>query len=72
MKPYKDLDGDSGVAAYEIGDQSIKVQFKSGSAYLYTYASAGAGHIEKMKQLAKAGDGLNSYINRNVKNDYVR
>lgn len=67
---YADPDGDSSVDAYEIGEDYIRVRFSDGSVYLYTYASAGAPHIERMKELARSGDGLNSYIMNNVKYDY--
>jgi len=70
MERYKNLGGDSGVSAYEIGTESITVQFSTGSVYLYTYKSAGSANIERMKSLAVAGEGLNSYINRNVKKGY--
>lgn len=72
MERYKDIDGDSGVAAYEIGTDYIRVQFKDNSVYLYTYASAGSNNIEQMKRLAEAGDGLNAFINKNVKKRYAR
>lgn len=72
MKIYKDIDGDSGVVAYEYGNDYIRVQFKTGSPYTYNYDSAGRHHIEKMKELADAGDGLNAYINYNVKYNYVK
>lgn len=63
MEIYLDLDGDSGVVGYEIGNTFIRVKF-SGTAKIYTYSyhSAGSEKVERMKQLAKAGDGLNSYI----------
>ena len=70
MEIYKDIDGDSGVAAYENGENFIRVKFKDGSIYLYTYASTGQGDIEHMKSLAIAGDGLNSYINKYVRKAY--
>lgn len=41
MERYKDLDGDSGVVAFEIGEGSITVQFSTGMKYLYTVKSAG-------------------------------
>ncbi len=72
MQRYTDNDGDSGVAAYEIGSDSITVQFKDGATYLYTNASAGSSNIQTMKSLAASGDGLNSFINRNVKKGYAR
>lgn len=70
MELYKNLGGNSGVSAYEIGDESITVQFNSGAVYLYTYKSAGSSNIETMKSLAMAGKGLNSFIMRNVKEGY--
>ncbi len=71
MDTYKNLGGNSGVDAYEIGPDFIKVQFSDGSVYMYTYASAGPGNIEQMKQLAINGQGLNSFISTTVRNDYA-
>lgn len=73
MKKYEDIDGDSGVDSYEIDTDSIAVLFKSGSArkYWYNYSSAGPEHVEKMKELAVNGDGLNAYINKHVKKKYA-
>lgn len=71
MTHYKNLGGDSGVAAYESGTDFIKVQFHDGSVYLYTYQSAGSSNIEQMKDLAIAGMGLNSFINKHVKYKYA-
>lgn len=72
MERYRDVDGDSNVAAYEAGDDFIRVQFNDGSIYLYTSASAGVLIIERMKNLARSGDGLNAYINRVVRKRYAR
>lgn len=72
MPRYANLGGDSGVVRYEIGTQSITVEFNDGSAYLYTYDSAGALSIERMKSLARRGEGLNEYIKKNVNKAYER
>ncbi len=40
LQTYQNLSGESGVRAYEIGDDFIKVEFSNGT-YLYTYQSAG-------------------------------
>lgn len=72
MIPYSDINGDSGVASYQIGDLYIIVQFRDGWSYEYTYLSAGATHIENMKRLASSGDGLNSYINNCARKAYSR
>jgi hypothetical protein len=71
MDHYKNLGGNSNVTAYEIGNESIAVQFGDGSVYSYTYLSAGRDNIEHMKELAIAGQGLNSFINRVVKKLYA-
>jgi len=70
MEIYKNLGGNSNVRAYEIGSDSITVQFGDGSTYVYTYRSAGQGNVEQMKTLAVAGSGLNSFIKRLVKKGY--
>lgn len=64
MRPYINRSGKSGVLAFEIGADYILVEFKSGKEryYRYTYASAGKNAIETMKELALAGEGLNSFI----------
>nr|WP_215728721.1 hypothetical protein [Acinetobacter nosocomialis] len=68
VERYLDLDGDSGVFAYEIGDTYIRVQFdRTFKIYTYSYRSAGVARVEDMKQLARNGDGLNSYIMRYAK-----
>ena len=70
MEHYKNLGGDSGVVAYEIGSDFIKVQFRDGSLYLYNYQSAGQNNIEQMKNLAIGGIGLNGFIKRVVNKSY--
>ncbi|MBD4880388.1 hypothetical protein GUF80_18730, partial [Xanthomonas citri pv. citri] len=61
MQHYLDLNHDSGIANYEIGNEFIRVQFKKNSkVYTYSYSSSGYQHVENMKQLAQYGDGLNA------------
>jgi len=72
MKAYRDIDGDSGIAAYDYGDDWIKVQFKNGQTYTYQASKIGQAHITTMKALADTGEGLHSHIMRNptVKNGW--
>jgi hypothetical protein len=73
MQHYRDVDGDSGVRGFQIDQDSITVWFHgTGRSYTYSYSSAGSHHVEQMKMLAISGDGLNAYINNNVKYKYVR
>lgn len=72
MERYKNLSGNSGIQAYELGEDRITVLFKDDWYYLYTNNSAGNNNISQMKKLAIAGTGLNSFINKNVKYDYEK
>ena len=77
MEIYKNLGRDSGVESYEIGDDFIIVKFlkigKNGrGVYKYSHVSAGIQNVNEMKRLAYCGEGLNSFINKNVKNLYVK
>lgn len=71
MVRYRNVGGDSGVYAYEIGNDSIQVQFSDGAIYLYNNSSAGGFNIEQMKMLATNGSGLNSFINTTVRKKYA-
>ena len=64
MKPYKNLSGDSGVHAYELGPDFIAIRFvgSSSTTYWYTFARPGAAHVIRMKELAQEGRGLAEYI----------
>ena len=63
MERYGNLHGNSGITAYEVGPDFIRIQFTSGWIYLYNYDSAGEDNIEAMKGLAKEDRGLTGYIN---------
>ena len=71
MHRYGDLSCHSGVTAYEVLPDGIKVQFSHGPVYLYTYASAGQEGIDKMKEAALAGHGLATYISHNVRGRFA-
>lgn len=72
MTRYMNRGGDSGIVEYEIGGDSITVTFHDGSVYLYDHASTGQQNIEHMKTLAEDGEGLNAFINTNVRKAYAR
>jgi len=65
------LDGDSGVVTYEIGQTDIKVGFEDGSLYLYNHVRPGLAAVERMKVLAASGRGLNGFISRTVRKNYA-
>ena len=71
MEQYRNLSGKSSIQGYEIRPTFIIVRFKKTSReYVYSYKSAGKENVENMKELAKQGLGLNSYIMRHVRNRY--
>ncbi len=73
MQVYRDVNHDSGIRGYDVGDTYITVWFDGTTRpYTYSYASAGAENVETMKKLAEKGDGLNAFINKFVKFKYVR
>jgi hypothetical protein len=71
MEQYRNLGGNSGITAYEIGSDFIKVMFKDGSLYFYNYESTGQQDVETMKELATGGAGLNSFISSKVRKRYA-
>ena len=73
MTRYQNRSGDSGVTAFDIGDDYIKLRFRSQrKVYVYTRSSVGAKHLKEMKRLATLGKGLSSYVNRHVHGRYDR
>lgn len=57
---------------YESCLDYIKIRFKNSAiVYYYTYNVPGEDHVEKMKELADQGAGLNTYINQYAK-EYER
>lgn len=70
MEKYANLGERFGVREYSIGADYIDVKFSDGSLYRFSYRSAGASIIEKMKLLAVRGYGLNSLIMRSARTKY--
>ncbi|MBX2979680.1 MAG: hypothetical protein KF905_10320 [Flavobacteriales bacterium] len=65
MQPYRSTSGKKfGATGIEIGEDRIIIEF-DGPRYLYTYASCGQTHVETMKRLARASQGLSTYVTQN-------
>lgn len=60
-----------GVKTYEIGPNSIDVEFASGWIYHFTYERTGPLRVEQMKELAESGQGLSSFINKHARNRFA-
>lgn len=72
MHRYRNRSGESGVVAYELGKDSITIQFAGGERYLYTARSAGQDNIAKMRALAEDGRGLSTFISQQIRERYAR
>ena len=70
MKAYRG-GADSGVEAYDTGPGWISIRFHHGGTYLYNGIQPGKRDVLAMQQLAAAGEGLNTYINRHVRERYA-
>lgn len=62
MKPYQNPE--SGIDAYDYGDDWIHVHFKDGKTYEYKTPDVASHHLDKMKRLADSQDDLNTYISQ--------
>lgn len=71
MENYKNLSHDSNIVKFQIGEDSIEIEFTDKSRYLYTYKSTGRSLVEQMKKLALRGHGLNSFINQFVGKNFA-
>lgn len=71
MQKYDNKSGDSGIKAFEIGEDFILVEFVGRKEpYKYSYDMPGNFHVEQMKKLALSGKGLASYISKYVRDNY--
>jgi hypothetical protein len=60
------------VVAYELGAGFIRIRFVNGEVYEYTDATTGREHVQNMQELARAGEGLATYVSRFVHDAYAR
>ena len=72
LEHYQNRTGTSGVEAIHIGRQSITVRFAEGGTYLYDHQRPGPQHVAQMISLARAGAGLATYINQQVRGNFAR
>ncbi|MFC1637801.1 hypothetical protein ACFL2R_00090 [Patescibacteria group bacterium] len=77
MEKFKNLCGGSNILHYKMGDDYIKINFEHTDDsrycnYEYTYESAGKDNVERMKELASRGKGLDCFIIKNVRKKYSK
>ena len=67
MTTYGNQNGNSGITAYSISDDSIDIQFRNGGIYRYYKDRIGTLNFLNMVAAALLGEGLNSFINKFVR-----
>jgi hypothetical protein len=72
MERYGNYSGRSSVVGYDEWAYSIIVYFSDGTAYEYTEDSVGSSNLNRMKELAESGEGLNSFIMNYVRFSYSK
>lgn len=61
---YKNLNGESGIVAFEVFEDKIEIEFSNGKVYTYTKEAMGEMNFAIMAALADAGAGLNAFLNK--------
>ena len=74
MERYRNSSGNSPITHFEIVENSISVWFKGGkkNPYIYPVYEIGNYHFQQLIQRAIEGKGLSTYINQNVRNDFIK
>ena len=70
FRRYRNKRGHSAVTEYAALAKAIAVKFADGAVYLYDMDCPGPQHVERMKELARAGEGLYAYISHRVGRRY--
>ena len=60
----------TGIESYALLARGIALRFADGSVLLYDRDCPGGQHVDRMKELARAGSGLGTYISRHVGRRY--
>ena len=71
MQTYTDLSGKSGILQSASAAEHIDIEWKGGKVYRYDYYQPGAIHVERMKELAAAGEDLATYVNQHVRGNFA-
>src|SRR5690606_15117584 len=68
---YGNRDNRSGIQAYALLARGIAIRFVDGAVLLYDRDCPGQQHVDRMKELARAGRGLGTYLGRHVGRRYA-
>lgn len=71
FRRYGNRGNRAGIESYALLARGIAIRFNDGSVYLYDRDCPGQLHVERMKELARAGGGLGTYLGRHVGRRYA-
>lgn len=73
MESYKNSSGNSPITHFKISENPILVWFKGGkkNPYIYPDYIIGLFHLQQLIQRAINSKGLSTYINQNVRKDFI-
>lgn len=67
MEHYLNKSGTSPVTKFKIEEEKITVWYNDDTSYSYSYARAGQPIVDRLKELARKGEGLATYISQQAK-----
>lgn len=74
MERYRNLSGNSPITHFQIEVDRISVWFRGGkkNPYIYPIYKIGDYHFQQLIQRATSGKRLSTYINENVRKDFIQ
>ncbi len=72
IESYLDLGRETGISRYECGEGFIRIVFRGGATYVWDTRRISLERFRQMHLLASRGDGLSEFINRHVKQLFLR
>lgn len=69
---YKNVGGKSTVERYHLAKDAVTIEFADCSKYIYSNQSTAPETVAKMKELALAGKGLGTFVEKNLKEKFER
>ena len=67
MEKYLNKSGNSPITKFHIEDQKITIWYNDDTSYSYSYPRAGQPIVDKLKELAHAGEGLATFISQKAR-----
>lgn len=67
MEHYLNKSGNSPITKFRIEEQKVTVWYNDDTSYSYSYSRAGQSIVDRIKELAREGEGLATFISQQAK-----